>query len=114
MYWRSLRVPGTNEHTAASIRVFAQDAFPFYYNLAPARCASTLLKCTGAPCGCQERGVLHGNSSAPKGVISVNRVVSRIGRLTDGKLVHGVMPCVLERVLLPDEAINLWLGSEIR
>ena len=35
---------------------------------------------------------LHWNSSARKSVISVNRVVSRIDRLTDGKLVHGVMP----------------------
>lgn len=57
---------------------------------------------------------LHWNSSARKSVVSVNRAVSRIDRLTDGKLVHGVMPCVLEHVLLLDESISPWLGNEIR
>lgn len=45
--------------------------------------------------------------------LSVNMVVSRMGRLTNGQFVHSVMPCVLERVLLAEEAIYLWLGSEI-
>src|SRR5215469_10482024 len=40
-------------------------------------------------------------------------VVSRMGRSTDGKFVHRVIPVVLERELHSDKAINLLLCADI-
>ena len=40
-------------------------------------------------------------------MISIKMVVSRMGRSTDGKFVHRVIPFVLERELHSDKAINL-------
>ena len=44
-----------------------------------------------------------------KDVVPVKMEMSRIGRSTDGKFVHRIIPIVLELVFHADEPINLSL-----